>query len=154
MTSYVDIDLEQHWFRQWLVVWHHQPITWTNVDLPLARSNGIHLGVISHIISQPSITHDQIENCIFKFPTKSPRGKWVKTDEMRSCTWDDVSSEGTAFETQPPRRCKSIHRESYKVYLSNVWISVSIIMKRLCPQILKLFAKDAFDGLSLCIWNR
>ena len=28
-----DIDLGQNWFRQWIVAWRHQTITWTNVDL-------------------------------------------------------------------------------------------------------------------------
>ena len=34
MTPYGDIDLGQHWLRQWLVAWWHQAIAWTNVDLP------------------------------------------------------------------------------------------------------------------------
>ena len=32
----------QHWFRQWLVAWWHQAITWTNVDWSSVRSGGIH----------------------------------------------------------------------------------------------------------------
>ena len=36
------IGLGQHWLGQWLVAWRHQAITWTNVDLPSARSSGIH----------------------------------------------------------------------------------------------------------------
>ena len=42
-----DIDLVQHWLRQWLGADRHQAITWTNVDFPLARFCGIHLRVIS-----------------------------------------------------------------------------------------------------------
>ena len=38
-----DIDLGQHWPRQWPVAWRHQAITWTIVDLPLIRSSDIHL---------------------------------------------------------------------------------------------------------------
>ena len=35
--------VSQHWFRQWLVAWRHQAITWTNVDLSWVRSCGIRL---------------------------------------------------------------------------------------------------------------
>ena len=31
-------DLSQHWFRQWLVAWRHQAISWTNVELRLSSS--------------------------------------------------------------------------------------------------------------------
>ena len=48
MTPYGDIDLGQHWFRQWLVAWRHQAITRTNVDLSSVKSCGIHLRAISH----------------------------------------------------------------------------------------------------------
>ena len=51
-----DIDLGQHWFRQWLVAWRHQAITWTNVDLSSGRFCGIHLRAISWEIPQPSFT--------------------------------------------------------------------------------------------------
>ena len=33
VTPYGNIDQCQHWFRQWLVAWQHQAITWTNVDI-------------------------------------------------------------------------------------------------------------------------
>ena len=33
MTPFGQKDLGQYWFRQWLVVWWHQAITCTNVDL-------------------------------------------------------------------------------------------------------------------------
>ena len=33
MMPHGDIDPDQHWLRYWLVVWWHQGITWTNVDL-------------------------------------------------------------------------------------------------------------------------
>ena len=46
VAPYGDIDLGQHWFRQWLVAWRHQAITWTNVDVSL-RSCGIHLRTLS-----------------------------------------------------------------------------------------------------------
>ena len=35
-----DTYLDQHWFRTWLVVWRHQVITCTSVDLPLVRLCG------------------------------------------------------------------------------------------------------------------
>ena len=34
-------ELGQHWFRQWLVAWRHQAITWTNVDLLPEASFGL-----------------------------------------------------------------------------------------------------------------
>ena len=56
MMPYGNRDLGQHWFRQWLVAWWHQAITWTNVDLASVRSIGIHLSTILWEILQPSIT--------------------------------------------------------------------------------------------------
>ena len=32
VTPHDDIDLGQHWLRQWLISWRHQAITWTNID--------------------------------------------------------------------------------------------------------------------------
>ena len=40
-------DLDQHWFRYWLVAWRHQAITWTNVGLSSVRFCGIHLRTLS-----------------------------------------------------------------------------------------------------------
>ena len=45
-TLYGVGDLGQHWFRQWLVAWRHQAITWVNVDLSSVRSCGIHLRIL------------------------------------------------------------------------------------------------------------
>ena len=42
-------DLCQHWFRQWLVAWWHQAISWTNVDLSSLRSSDVHLRAISSL---------------------------------------------------------------------------------------------------------
>ena len=47
VTPFGDIDLGQHWLRQWLAAWWHQAITWTNADLSSVRSSGIHLMAIS-----------------------------------------------------------------------------------------------------------
>ena len=41
MTPYGVGDFGQQWFRQWLVAWRHQAVTWTNVDLQLGRFCGI-----------------------------------------------------------------------------------------------------------------
>ena len=48
VMPYDDIDLGQHWFRQWLVAWWHQAITWASVDLSSVKSCGIYLRTISH----------------------------------------------------------------------------------------------------------
>ena len=55
MTQYGDIDLGQHWLRQWIVAWRHQAITWPNIDLSSVRSSYIHMMAISQEIHQPSI---------------------------------------------------------------------------------------------------
>ena len=47
VTPYGDIDQGQHWLRFWLVVWQHQTITWTNIDLSLVMSCGINLRTLS-----------------------------------------------------------------------------------------------------------
>ena len=46
-TPYGDICLGQHWFRQWLVAWRHQAITWFNVDVSSVKSCGIHRRALS-----------------------------------------------------------------------------------------------------------
>ena len=45
-----DIDLGQHWFRQWLDAWRHHAITRTNIDLSLIRFCSIHLHSVSKVI--------------------------------------------------------------------------------------------------------
>ena len=37
VMPYGYIAFHQHWFRQWLVVWWHQAIPWTNIHLSTAR---------------------------------------------------------------------------------------------------------------------
>ena len=56
VTPYGGRDLGQLWFRQWLVAWRHQVITWTNVDSSSLRSHDVYLRAISLEISQPSVT--------------------------------------------------------------------------------------------------
>ena len=48
VTPYGDIELSQHWLRQWLVAWQCQTIIWTNSDN--------HLRVILEEIPQTRIT--------------------------------------------------------------------------------------------------
>ena len=40
---YGNIDLGQHWLRQWFVAWWQQAIAWANADLSSKRFRGIHL---------------------------------------------------------------------------------------------------------------
>ena len=61
VTPYGGRDLDQHWFRYWLVAWRHQAITWTNVDLSSQRSRNVNLRAISLQISQPSVTKISLE---------------------------------------------------------------------------------------------
>ena len=37
-----DIELDQYWYRQWLVSWKHQAIHWNSFDLSSAKFHGIH----------------------------------------------------------------------------------------------------------------
>ena len=48
LMPYGSTNLGLQWFRQWLVTWWHQAITWTNADLSSMRSSCIHLRVISN----------------------------------------------------------------------------------------------------------
>ena len=56
VMPYGDMDLGQHWLRQWLVAWWHQAITWTNVDLSSVTYSDIHLMATIQGIPHPSIT--------------------------------------------------------------------------------------------------
>ena len=46
------IDLGQHRFLQWLVVWRYQAINWTNFDLLSIKACGIHLGAVEQKMVQ------------------------------------------------------------------------------------------------------
>ena len=48
MAPYDYINLGQHCFRQWLVGWWYQAVTWTNIDEPSVWSCGMHLWTSSH----------------------------------------------------------------------------------------------------------
>ena len=77
VTWYGDIDLGQHWFTQWLVAWHLQVLTGTNVDFSLARFHGIHLRGISQWVSKVLCKLRLNTIYAFKITAKSPRGQWV-----------------------------------------------------------------------------
>ena len=51
VTPYGEVDLGQHGFRQWLVAWRHQAITWANVDVSLMVFCATHLRPILQKIS-------------------------------------------------------------------------------------------------------
>ena len=82
LSPFVDIDLGQHWFRQWLVAWWHQAITWTNVDLSSARSSGIHLRTISWDIRQPPFTKVSL-----KFTYLKLIWNLLRANELRIYPW-------------------------------------------------------------------
>ena len=67
-----DIDLGQHWLRQWLVAWWHQVITWTNVDWSSVKSNDIHVRAISHEMPQPENTKICLKIASLKFHWNLP----------------------------------------------------------------------------------
>ena len=85
---YGDIDLGQHWFRQWLAAWRHQAITWTNVDLPSARSIGIHLSTILQEILQLSITKISWKITFLKFLWNLPGANELKGQPLWCCSWN------------------------------------------------------------------
>ena len=80
---YGDIDLGQHWLRQWLVAWWHQAITWTNVDLWSVRSIGIHLRAILQKIPQPPIIKISLKITFLKFLSNLPGAN-------KSTDWGDA----------------------------------------------------------------
>ena len=80
MMPYGDIELGQHWLRQWLVAWWHQAITWTNVDLSSVRSSDNYLRANSQKTPQPSITKISLKITYryLRFHSNLTRGQWVK----------------------------------------------------------------------------
>ena len=52
VMPYGNIDLGQHWLRQWPVTWWSKTIIRTNADLSSVRSSEIHLGAILQEIHQ------------------------------------------------------------------------------------------------------
>ena len=82
VTPYGDRYLCQHWLRYWLVVWRHQAITWTNVDLSSLRSIDIHLRASSFKIPEPSVTEIGLKITNLKFHSNLPG-----TNELIKSTW-------------------------------------------------------------------
>ena len=72
LWHYGDINLVQHWLRQWIVSWWHQAITWTNVDISSERSGGIHLSAILQEIPQSSVTEISFKMTYLKFCSNLP----------------------------------------------------------------------------------
>ena len=76
VTPYGDIDLGQHWFRQWLVAWRTKPLSEPVLNLH-------YWGTVAFTREQ---FHDSpsyylcntFEIYSFKITASSPRGQWVK----------------------------------------------------------------------------
>ena len=66
VPPYGDMELGQHWLRQWLVAWRHQAITWTNVDWSV-RSHGIHLGASSLEDLKKTIKETRLKIAVLKW---------------------------------------------------------------------------------------
>ena len=76
LTPYGDIELGQHWLRQWLVAWRHHAITWANVDL--SRFNNI-----LHETLQPSITKISSQFLVLKFNSNLPGANELKEGYLK-----------------------------------------------------------------------
>ena len=55
VSPHDDTKLGYHWFKQWLLAWLHQAITWNNVDLPSVRSFSAHARVMCTWVFKISI---------------------------------------------------------------------------------------------------
>ena len=73
MTQYGNINLDQHWLRQWLVAWWHQTITWTNVGEVLWHSPESNFSETA----QATILYYAFEKFTFEITATSPRDQWV-----------------------------------------------------------------------------
>ena len=83
VTPYGDINLGQHWLRQWLVAWWHQAITWTNIDLSSVRSSGIHLRANLEEIPQPSVTEISLKITYLNFFFRWGRTNGINLREVK-----------------------------------------------------------------------
>ena len=81
-SPYDAIDLGQHCLRHLLVIWWHQGIAWTTVDLKSIRSFDIYLGAISHQIAQPSTIESSFKVTYRKFHLNLPR--WMNQPHKSS----------------------------------------------------------------------
>ena len=78
VTPYGNIDLGQHWFRQWLVAWQHQAITYANSNRHLPGSWAIHIKAIHSIRNAQESNHQNtFEHYTHKIKITSSRGQWV-----------------------------------------------------------------------------
>ena len=78
VTPYGNIDLGQHWPRQWLHAWRHQAITCTNVDLSSVKSSDLHIRSISLEMHQPSITKIRLKITYLKLHSNFPGANGLK----------------------------------------------------------------------------
>ena len=84
MTPY---DVGQHWFKQWLVAWRHQAITWTSVDLSTVRSSDIHLKTNSQEIPQTLVTA-----IIWKIKYPYLHSNFPGANELTYLSWNNMAS--------------------------------------------------------------
>ena len=73
MIPYGDIDMGQHWSRQWLVAWWHQVIRRTKIESLLMRFFDIHPRAISQWV-----LYDEFKNFTFKITATTPKDQRVK----------------------------------------------------------------------------
>ena len=85
MMRYGNIDLGQHWLRQWLVTWQHQAITWTKLTCHQRCFCGVHLRT-AHTIMKCLWNWSKHINgdYTFKIITTSPRVQWVILQQIYS----------------------------------------------------------------------
>ena len=65
-------DLCQHWFRQRLVAWRHQAITWTNVDWSLVKYSDLNIRALSQEMPQQSVIKIHLKITYLKFHSNFP----------------------------------------------------------------------------------
>ena len=95
VTWYGVGDLGQHWFSLCLVAWQHHAITWTNVDLPSARSSGVHSWVMFTWILKISIPKLCMEFAYLKSQPYLSGKNDYRLSRVR-CTWH-LSTVATNF---------------------------------------------------------
>ena len=122
MMPYGGRDLGQHWFRLWLVVWWHQVITWTNVDLSL-RSCDVHLRAISLEMSQPSTSKISLKIIFLRFYWNLPGANELTLQVTVICGYRTRRWHHFACRCPSTWQYKATSRHSYKH--KHVFISVN-----------------------------
>ena len=79
---YVDTNLGQHCFRQWLVAWQHQAITWTNIDLSSKKSCNFLMKTISLEILVISMCNTSTKNTFLKLRPHLPGANELTVDKF------------------------------------------------------------------------